>query len=196
MSFLSSSSIVIGNEYYDLSFIPLKGEHQQLFLRQGTGLQGGVVFKEKMTIRPAVSNPLSRKSRTLVGPATASGIKADDKSRRTNYMTDVVSEDPEKKRQKQMKQEEERLKATIKKESAQRRIRERHHKYAYPWNDYRDSVKKMLRFFHFTHISPSPFITITRVAANYQLATTLCYFPVTSGFCVLFNQSIDRSIRF
>ncbi|OQV12303.1 putative RNA polymerase-associated protein LEO1 [Hypsibius exemplaris] len=123
-----SSSIVIGNEYYDISFIPLKGEHHQLFLRQGTGLQGGVVFKEKMTIRPAVANPLARKGRlTASGPAAVSGIKTDEKSRRTNYMNEVVAEDPEKKRQKQMKQEEDKLKATIKKETAQRRIKERHH---------------------------------------------------------------------
>ncbi|XP_055328006.1 RNA polymerase-associated protein LEO1-like [Paramacrobiotus metropolitanus] len=122
-----STSIVIGNEYFDASLIPFKGEYHQLFIRQGTGLQGGVIFPEKLTLRPAVANPLSRKSRMPTRVSASGRPGAKDQGPSLVFLHDVGanSKDPEKLRAELMRKEEERLKASIRRETQQRRIRER-----------------------------------------------------------------------
>ena len=121
---------MIGDEYFDVSFIPLKGEHHQLFLRQGTGLQGGVVLKEKMILRPAVTNPLLRKSRMSVGAPISTRTGAQMEKTRQTMMAPVGQEkDPEKHRAELMKKEDERLKASIRRETQQRRVRDRSYRY-------------------------------------------------------------------
>lgn len=52
-TFLSchSMSLHLGNEVFDVYKAPLQGDHNHLFIRQGTGLQGQAVFKTKLTFR-------------------------------------------------------------------------------------------------------------------------------------------------
>ncbi|KAL0168985.1 hypothetical protein M9458_037207, partial [Cirrhinus mrigala] len=44
-----SMSLHLGNEVFDVYKAPLQGDHNHLFIRQGTGLQGQAVFKTKLT---------------------------------------------------------------------------------------------------------------------------------------------------
>lgn len=44
-------SLHLGNEVFDVYKAPLQGDHNHLFIRQGTGLQGQAVFKTKLTFR-------------------------------------------------------------------------------------------------------------------------------------------------
>lgn len=46
-----SMSLHLGNEVFDVYKAPLQGDHNHLFIRQGTGLQGQAVFKTKLTFR-------------------------------------------------------------------------------------------------------------------------------------------------
>ena len=48
---LHSMSLHLGNEVFDVYKAPLQGDHNHLFIRQGTGLQGQAVFKTKLTFR-------------------------------------------------------------------------------------------------------------------------------------------------
>ncbi|ROJ25300.1 RNA polymerase-associated protein LEO1 [Anabarilius grahami] len=49
-----SMSLHLGNEVFDVYKAPLQGDHNHLFIRQGTGLQGQAVFKTKLTFsRPS-----------------------------------------------------------------------------------------------------------------------------------------------
>uniref|UniRef100_A0A3B1JSQ5 RNA polymerase-associated protein LEO1 n=1 Tax=Astyanax mexicanus TaxID=7994 RepID=A0A3B1JSQ5_ASTMX len=44
-------SLHLGNEVFDVYKAPLQGDHNHLFIRQGTGLQGQAVFKTKLTFK-------------------------------------------------------------------------------------------------------------------------------------------------
>lgn len=48
---ICSMSLHLGNEVFDVYKAPLQGDHNHLFIRQGTGLQGQAVFKTKLTFR-------------------------------------------------------------------------------------------------------------------------------------------------
>lgn len=48
---VASMSLHLGNEVFDVYKAPLQGDHNHLFIRQGTGLQGQAVFKTKLTFR-------------------------------------------------------------------------------------------------------------------------------------------------
>jgi len=44
-------SLHLGNEVFDIHTMPLQGDYNHLFIRQGTGLLGQAVFKTKLTFR-------------------------------------------------------------------------------------------------------------------------------------------------
>lgn len=46
-----SLSLHLGQEIFDVHQMPLQGDFNHLFIRQGTGLQGQAVFKSKLTFR-------------------------------------------------------------------------------------------------------------------------------------------------
>jgi len=46
-----SMSLHLGNEIFDVHKMPLQGDVNHLFVRQGLGLQGQAVFKTKLTFR-------------------------------------------------------------------------------------------------------------------------------------------------
>ena len=50
----------VGSELFDVSSMPLT-DHNHLFIRQGTGLQGQAVFRQKLTFRPISTHSLTHK---------------------------------------------------------------------------------------------------------------------------------------
>uniref|UniRef100_A0A8C3NL08 RNA polymerase-associated protein LEO1 n=1 Tax=Geospiza parvula TaxID=87175 RepID=A0A8C3NL08_GEOPR len=102
-----SMSLHLGNEVFDVYKAPLQGDHNHLFIRQGTGLQGQAVFKTKLTFRPHSTDSATHRKMTL---------SLADRCR-----------DPESQRTEMIKKEEERLRASIRRESQQRRMREKQH---------------------------------------------------------------------
>uniref|UniRef100_A0A669P916 RNA polymerase-associated protein LEO1 n=1 Tax=Phasianus colchicus TaxID=9054 RepID=A0A669P916_PHACC len=104
-----SMSLHLGNEVFDVYKAPLQGDHNHLFIRQGTGLQGQAVFKTKLTFRSqkkkselyALFPLLPRFLLCLTHPS---------------YFAAFFGQ-----------KEEERLRASIRRESQQRRMREKQH---------------------------------------------------------------------
>ncbi|MEE6503047.1 hypothetical protein FKM82_004726 [Ascaphus truei] len=115
-----SMSLHLGNEVFDVYKAPLQGDHNHLFIRQGTGLQGQAVFKTKLTFRPHSTDSATHRKMTL---SLADRCSKTQKIR----ILPMAGRDPESQRTEMIKKEEERLKASIRRESQQRRVREKQH---------------------------------------------------------------------
>lgn len=116
-----SMSLHLGAEIFDVHKQQLMpGDNNHLFVRQGTGLQGQAVFKTKYTFRPHSTDSITHRKMTL---------SLADRSQKTQKIRvlPTVEHDPERDRRERMKKEEERLKASIRRESQKRRTRERAH---------------------------------------------------------------------
>ncbi|XP_032905971.1 RNA polymerase-associated protein LEO1 [Amblyraja radiata] len=113
-----SMSLHLGNEVFDVYKAPLQGDHNHLFIRQGTGLQGQAVFKTKLTFRPHSTDSATHRKMTL---SLADRCSKTQKIR----ILPIAGRDPESQRSEMIKKEEERLKASIRRESQQRRMREK-----------------------------------------------------------------------
>nr|SVE76598.1 EOG090X0BPX [Daphnia longispina] len=113
-----SLSLHLGSEIFDVYRQPLQGDYNHLFIRQGTGLQGQAVFRTKLTFRPHSTDSFTHRKMTksLAERSTkTSSIK----------IIGVFGADPEANRGEKIKKEEERLRASVRRESKQKRIRER-----------------------------------------------------------------------
>uniref|UniRef100_A0A4W6C8P5 RNA polymerase-associated protein LEO1 n=1 Tax=Lates calcarifer TaxID=8187 RepID=A0A4W6C8P5_LATCA len=115
-----SMSLHLGNEVFDVYKAPLQGDHNHLFIRQGTGLQGQAVFKTKLTFRPHSTDSATHRKMTL---SLADRCSKTQKIR----ILPMAGRDPESHRNEMIKKEEERLRASIRRESQQRRMREKQH---------------------------------------------------------------------
>ncbi|XP_023579790.1 RNA polymerase-associated protein LEO1 isoform X2 [Octodon degus] len=115
-----SMSLHLGNEVFDVYKAPLQGDHNHLFIRQGTGLQGQAVFKTKLTFRPHSTDSATHRKMTL---SLADRCSKTQKIR----ILPMAGRDPECQRTEMIKKEEERLRASIRRESQQRRMREKQH---------------------------------------------------------------------
>uniref|UniRef100_A0A8C4R9P2 RNA polymerase-associated protein LEO1 n=1 Tax=Eptatretus burgeri TaxID=7764 RepID=A0A8C4R9P2_EPTBU len=115
-----SMSLHLGNEVFDVHKAPLQGDHNHLFIRQGTGLQGQAVFRTKLTFRPHSTDSATHRKMTL---SLADRCSKTQKIR----ILPIAGKDPESQRSEMIKKEEERLRASIRRESQQRRMRERQH---------------------------------------------------------------------
>ncbi|XP_039347336.1 RNA polymerase-associated protein LEO1 isoform X2 [Mauremys reevesii] len=115
-----SMSLHLGNEVFDVYKAPLQGDHNHLFIRQGTGLQGQAVFKTKLTFRPHSTDSATHRKMTL---SLADRCSKTQKIR----ILPMAGRDPESQRTEMIKKEEERLRASIRRESQQRRMREKQH---------------------------------------------------------------------
>ncbi|CAL8404012.1 unnamed protein product [Boreogadus saida] len=115
-----SMSLHLGNEVFDVYKAPLQGDHNHLFIRQGTGLQGQAVFKTKLTFRPHSTDSATHRKMTL---SLADRCSKTQKIR----ILPMAGRDPESQRSEMIKKEEERLRASIRRESQQRRMREKQH---------------------------------------------------------------------
>nr|CAG4644235.1 EOG090X0BPX [Lepidurus arcticus] len=113
-----SLSMCLGSEIFDVYKQPLQGDFNHLFIRQGTGLQGQAVFRTKLTFRPHSTDSFTHRKMTLSladRSTKGSAIK----------ILGTVGADPEAHRGEMIKKEEDRLKASIRRESKQKRMRER-----------------------------------------------------------------------
>ncbi|ELU09383.1 hypothetical protein CAPTEDRAFT_221877 [Capitella teleta] len=115
-----SMSMHLGNEIFDVHPMTLQGDFNHLFIRQGTGLQGQAVFKTKLTFRPHSTDSFTHRKMTM------SMVDRSSKTQKVKVLP-IAGKDPESQRSEMIKKEEERLRASIRRESQQRRIRERAH---------------------------------------------------------------------
>ncbi|XP_065888462.1 RNA polymerase-associated protein LEO1-like isoform X2 [Dysidea avara] len=113
-----SMSLYLGNEIFDVYHQSQGGELSHLFVRQGTGLQGQAVFKTKLTFRPHSTDTLTHRKMTL---SIADRFSKTQKIR----VLPAVGKDPESQRVEMIKKEEERLRAAVRRESMQKRMREK-----------------------------------------------------------------------
>ncbi len=60
-----SMSLHLGKEVFDVYKTTIQGDHNHLFIRQGTGLQGQAVFKTKLTFRPHSTDSATHRKMTL-----------------------------------------------------------------------------------------------------------------------------------
>ncbi|KAM9714941.1 RNA polymerase-associated protein LEO1-like [Dama dama] len=60
-----SLSLHLGNEVFDVYKAPMQANHNHLFIREDTGLQGQAVFKSKLTFRPHATDYATHKKVTL-----------------------------------------------------------------------------------------------------------------------------------
>ncbi|ESO89729.1 hypothetical protein LOTGIDRAFT_77324, partial [Lottia gigantea] len=113
-------SLHLGEEVFDVYAMPLQGDFNHLFVRQGTGLQGQSVFKTKLAFRPHSTESFTHRKMTM---------SLADRSNKTQKvkMLPITGHDPEQNRSEMIKKEEERLRASIRRESQQRRMREKAH---------------------------------------------------------------------
>ncbi|GFV61660.1 RNA polymerase-associated protein LEO1 [Trichonephila clavipes] len=114
-----SLSLHLGSEIFDIYRQSLmSGDHNHIFIRQGTGLQGQAVFRTKLTFRPHSTDSFTHRKMTL---------SLADRNQKTQKIRVLhnVGKDPEAHRWEMIKQEEDRLKASIRRESKQRRLKEK-----------------------------------------------------------------------
>ncbi|XP_049980415.1 RNA polymerase-associated protein LEO1-like [Alexandromys fortis] len=60
-----SMSLHLGSEVFDVHKAPLQDNHNQLFIREDTGLRGQAIFKSKLTFRPHCADGATYKKLTL-----------------------------------------------------------------------------------------------------------------------------------
>ena len=112
-------SLHLGSEIFDIHKHDfLQGDNNHLFIRQGTGLLGQAIFKTKLTFRPHSTDSFTHRKMTL---------SLAEKSHKTQKIRVIpnVGKDPEAHRSEMIKKEEDRLKASIRRENKMRRVRER-----------------------------------------------------------------------
>lgn len=101
-----SMSLHLGNEIFDVYKQPLQGDHNHLFIRQGTGLQGQAVFRTKLTFRPHSTESFTHKKMTM---------SLADRSQKTSGIKILtqVGYDPDTDRMLNLKKEEEKLRQAM-----------------------------------------------------------------------------------
>lgn len=60
-----SMSLHLGSEIFNVYKQPLQGDHNHLYIRQGTGLQGQAVFRTKLTFRPHSTESFTHRKMTM-----------------------------------------------------------------------------------------------------------------------------------
>lgn len=105
-----SMSLHLGSEIFDVYRQPLQGDHNHLFIRQGTGLQGQAVFRTKLTFRPHSTESFTHKKMTL---------SLADRSTKTSGIKILtqVGNDPTADRHYYLKKEEEKLRQAMRKQA-------------------------------------------------------------------------------
>lgn len=107
-----SMSLHLGNEIFDVYKQTLQGDHNHLFIRQGTGLQGQAVFRTKLTFRPHSTESFTHKKMTM---------SLADRSQKTSGIKILtqVGHDPDADRLFNLKKEEEKLRQAMRQKTAQ-----------------------------------------------------------------------------
>jgi len=107
-----SMSLHLGSEIFDVYKQPLQHDHNHLFIRQGTGLQGQAVFRTKLTYRPHSTESFTHKKMTM------SLADRSQKKHGVKILTQV-GYDPDAHRTMNLKKEEEKLRQAIRAKSSQ-----------------------------------------------------------------------------
>ncbi|KAL3985362.1 Leo1-like family protein [Acanthocheilonema viteae] len=110
-------SLYLGGEIFDITVQPMQLDNH-LFLRQGAGLQGHAVFREKLVFRPHSTDSITHRKVTL------SMADRSNKSQKVKVLT-AVGSNPESKKAEIVRKEEERMRAQSRREAQQRRNRMR-----------------------------------------------------------------------
>lgn len=114
-----SMSLYLGSEVFDVNEKSI-GECSHLFIRQGLrqGLQGQAVFNSKLSIRPNSTESFTHRKLTL---------SLADRSQKTQKIKILNNprQDPEARLNELSKKEDDKMKATLRRETKQRRIQER-----------------------------------------------------------------------
>uniref|UniRef100_K1PQ77 RNA polymerase-associated protein LEO1 n=1 Tax=Magallana gigas TaxID=29159 RepID=K1PQ77_MAGGI len=113
-----SMSLHLGNEIFDVHTMPIQGDFNHLFVRQGTGLQGQSIFKTKLAFRPHSTESATHRKMTL------SLADRSTKAQKVKVLP-ISGRDPDAHRSEMIKKEEEKLRASIRRESTRRRMKER-----------------------------------------------------------------------
>ncbi|VDM47858.1 unnamed protein product [Toxocara canis] len=108
-------SLFLGSEAFDVQVQPMQHDNH-LFMRQGAGLQGHAVFKEKLTFRPISTDSITHRKVTL------SMADRSNKSQKVKVLN-AVGMDPESHKAELVRREEERLRAQNRREAQLRRNR-------------------------------------------------------------------------
>lgn len=114
-----TQSLIVGNEKFDMNTMPLIGDFNHLFIRQGTGLQGQAVFKTKLTFRPYSTNSLTH--RKMMGRLAHRINHSIQKVK----VIPVTTVDPTVERLKMVKQAEEESRAEARREAMRQKMREK-----------------------------------------------------------------------
>ena len=115
-----SMSLHLGDEIFDVYKSLMQGDHNHLFVRQGSVLHGQTVFKTKLAFRPHSINSMTHRKMTM------SLVEHGSKTKKVKILTEDIK-NPENKRLELMKKEEENLKAASRRQNQQRRMREKSH---------------------------------------------------------------------
>jgi len=111
-----SLSLHLGSEIFDVYKQPLQGDHNHLFIRQGTGLQGQAVFRTKLSFRPHSTESFTHRKilNTLADRSMkSSGVK----------VLSQVIKDPDMRRDELWKRDEDKLKASMRRQVQQKKVK-------------------------------------------------------------------------
>lgn len=113
-----SLSLHLGTEIFDIIKHSVGGKKYHIFVRQGTGLQGQAVFDNCFTFRPHSTESFTHRKLTL---------SLADRSQKTQKIRLLhnVGQDPEARLNELGKKEEDKLKASLRRETKARRVQER-----------------------------------------------------------------------
>ncbi|OAD53628.1 RNA polymerase-associated protein LEO1 [Eufriesea mexicana] len=105
-----SMSLHLGSEIFDVYKQPLQGDHNHLYIRQGTGLQGQAVFRTKLTFRPHSTESFTHRKMTM---------SLADRSQKTSgiKVLSQVGINPDQNRYEMIKKEEEKLRMAMRVQS-------------------------------------------------------------------------------
>ncbi|CAH8462135.1 unnamed protein product [Schistosoma turkestanicum] len=113
-----SLSLHLGDEIFDIHKVDIHSDYNYLFIREGSGLQGQSSLKTKLTFRPHSTDSFTHRKITL------SLADKTNKLQKVKILP-VTGVDPESNRNVLVRKEEEKLRATLRRESQLRRMREK-----------------------------------------------------------------------
>ncbi|KAA3672687.1 RNA polymerase-associated protein LEO1 [Paragonimus westermani] len=113
-----SLSLHLGDEIFDIHKVDIHSDYNYLFIREGSGLQGQSSLRTKLTFRPHSTDSFTHRKITL------SLADKTNKLQKVKILP-MAGADPESNRNLLVRKEEEKLRATLRRESQLRRMRER-----------------------------------------------------------------------
>ncbi|KAL3320992.1 Paf1 complex component [Cichlidogyrus casuarinus] len=113
-----SLSLHLGEEIFDIHTVDIQSDYNHLFIREGSGLQAQTIFKDKLTFRPHSTDSFTHRK------ITKSLVDKTNKTQKVKILP-VAGADPESNRLQMIRKEEEKFRASLRRESQQQRMREK-----------------------------------------------------------------------